>query len=84
MIDRAAEAIHRRKMEMPAILALEMHKPLSFVGSQAALVFSPFLVPIFGYDKVNDFSRLFSKRENIERLLDRLDRLRTEKPEASE
>lgn len=84
LILKAADSIHRRKLEMPAILALEMHKPLSFLGSQAALAFSPFLVPIFGFDGVNNYSRLFSKRENVERLLDRLDRLRSQPEEASE
>ncbi|MCW5942962.1 MAG: hypothetical protein KIS66_12065 [Fimbriimonadaceae bacterium] len=51
------------------MLFLEMHKPLSYVGSQAAVAFAPFLVPILGFDKVNDYSRLFAKREYVERLL---------------
>lgn len=73
LLDRTAHEIKRRKMEAPAILFFEMHKPLAFVGSQAALVFSPFLVPFIGFDRVNDYTRLFSKRENIESLLKRLE-----------
>lgn len=53
---------------------LEMHKPLGFLASQAAIVFSPFLVPLVGFDRVNDYSRLFAKRDNIERLLEELER----------
>lgn len=73
LVDRAAAEIRKRKMELPAILMLELHKPLSYVGSQAAIVFSPFLVPFLGFDFTNDFSRLFSDKDNVERLLNRLE-----------
>lgn len=78
VIDNAAEMIRKRKLEAPAIMALEMHKPLAFLGGHAAVAFSPFLVPFFGFDKVNDYSRVFAKRENVEKLLRKLE----EKPDA--
>lgn len=74
LIDRAADKIVRRGLSTPAVLFFEMHKPLSFIGSQAAVAFSPFLVPFLGFDGVNDYTRLFAKRENVERLLERLER----------
>lgn len=74
LIERAASAIERRKLQVPAILLFEMHKPLSFLGSQAAMVFSPFIVPFLGFDSVNDYTRLFSKRDSVERLLLRLEK----------
>ncbi len=74
LIEKAAEAIEKRGLNTPAVLMLEMHKPLAFIGSQTAITFSPFIVPFLGFDGVNDYTRLFAKRENIERLLDRLDR----------
>ncbi len=74
LLDRAADKILRRGLATPAVLLFEMHKPLSFVGSQAAVAFSPFLVPFLGFDRVNDYTRLFSKRENVDRLLERLER----------
>jgi hypothetical protein len=49
-----------------------MHKPLAFVGANAAVALSPFLTPFFGYENVGKFSAIFQKRENIEKLLDRL------------
>jgi hypothetical protein len=74
LLDKAASEIRKRKLEAPAILMLELHKPVAYVGSHAAIAFSPFLVPFLGYDNINNYSRLFSKKENIERLLQRLDR----------
>jgi len=73
LIEKAASEIKRRKLEVPAVLLFEMHKPLSYIGSQAAIVFSPFLVPFLGFDAVNNYSRLFSKRDSIERLLRRIE-----------
>lgn len=73
LIEKAAHEIKKRKLELPAILMIEMHKPLSYIGSQAAIVFSPFLVPFLGFDNVNNYSRLLTKKENIEKLLDRIE-----------
>lgn len=60
-------------MTVPAIIAFEMHKPLAYVGSHAAVAFSPFLVPFFGFDRVNEYSQLLSSRANVERLICRLE-----------
>lgn len=74
LLDKAAHEILKRKLEMPAVLFLEMHKPLAYVGSHAALAFSPFLIPFVGFDNMNNFSRLLADRENIERLMQRLEK----------
>lgn len=80
LIEKAAGEIEKRKLTSPAILFLEMHKPLGYIGSQAAIALSPFIVPFFGFDFVNNYSRLFSKRDNIERLIVRLEKAREEAP----
>jgi hypothetical protein len=69
LIAKAAEQITRRGLAVPAILALEMHKPLAYLGSQAAVAFAPFIAPIAGYDRYHDYTRLLSKRQNVERLI---------------
>ncbi len=73
LLDKASGEILKRKLEMPAILFLEMHKPLAYIGSHAALAFSPFLVPIVGFDNVNNYTRLLSDRKNVELLMQRLE-----------
>lgn len=74
LLDKAAQEILRRKIEMPATLFLEMHKPLAYVGSHALLAFSPFLVPFVGFDNLNNYSRLLADRGNVERLIQRLEK----------
>lgn len=80
LIEKAVREITKRKLTTPAILFLEMHKPLGYIGSQAAIALSPFIVPFIGFDFVNNYSRLFAKRENIEKLIVRLESAREEAP----
>lgn len=80
LVDKAASELKKRRLEAPAILMLESHRPLANIGSQAAIVFGPFLIPFLGFDVVNDYSRLFTKQENVERLLRKLEE---ERPSAA-
>jgi len=73
LLHKAAKEIRRRKMEAPAILALESHKPLANVLAQSMIVFSGFLIPFLGFQNVNDYSRLLQKRDNVERLIELLE-----------
>jgi len=84
LIEKAAREVEKRKLEAPAILFLEMHKPLAYVGSQAAIAFAPMFGPLLGFDFVNNYSRLFAKRENVERLLQRIEAGPKEEPAGSE
>ena len=84
LIEKAATEIEKRKLEAPAILFLEMHKPLAYVGSQAGLAFAPFIAPMLGFDFVNNYSRLFAERENVERLLERIEAGPKPEPAGSE
>lgn len=74
LLDKAAAQILKRQLQAPAILMLEMHKPLARLGSQASIVFSPFLVPFLGFDNVNNYSRLMGKPGAVEALMQRLER----------
>ena len=73
LLDRAAAEIRRRRLETPAIMALELHRPLANVGANALVVFAPFAVPFFGFDGVRDASRLLRKNGNVEKLIQRLE-----------
>ena len=73
LLDKAATEIRKRRLETPAIMALELHKPLANLGANALVVFAPFAVPFFGYDGVHDVSRLLQNRANVERLIQRLE-----------
>lgn len=74
LLEKTATEVRRRKLNVPVILALEMHKPLSNIGAHAAVALAPFVAPITGYDRYNNYTRLLSKRENVEKLIQLLER----------
>lgn len=76
MIDQLAGVVGKRKLELPAILALEMHRPLGNIGSHATVAFAPFLVPFLGHDQVAGISRLLATPGGLDRLIERLDEQR--------
>jgi hypothetical protein len=75
LIDDLARKIVDRRLETPAIMFLEMHKPVAFLASQSMLVAAPFLAPMFGRDGVERYSRLFSSQDNVELLIRRIEDL---------
>jgi len=75
LLERVAGTVARRRMEVPAVLALEMHRPLSFMSSQALIVFTPLLAPAFGLENLQKLSRLLEDRSNVDRLIDRIEAL---------
>ncbi|MFW5782088.1 MAG: hypothetical protein ACOCWO_02220, partial [Candidatus Muiribacteriaceae bacterium] len=76
---RFAEKVVQYNMTAPAILFLEAYSPMSFIGSQAMLVFRPLLnvlMTMKSYDKVQT---LMEKREGIEYLIKEIERTEREK-----
>ncbi|MBX3119110.1 MAG: hypothetical protein KF784_08600 [Fimbriimonadaceae bacterium] len=74
LVSKAAHEIKKRHMEAPAILFLEMNRPLSNIAAQTSIVFSPFLVPLIGFENLDNYSQVFSKRENVELLIQELEK----------
>jgi hypothetical protein len=75
VVERVASDIVRRGLQTPAILLLESHKPLAGVIGHASVIFAPLALPLVGFDRYTDLSRLISRRENVERLLRRIEAL---------
>lgn len=78
IIEWAAQQIHKRGLTTPAVFFIEMNRPLSYVGGQAAHFFSPFVNAIFDSQLATEVGHLMSDRKNIDRLIDRLEELTRE------
>jgi ABC-type Zn2+ transport system substrate-binding protein/surface adhesin len=80
-IEKVAQKIHEYEMETAAILLLESSKPLVWVGGEMGRFFITPFVPIIS-DKwgvtSEKFFLVFEKRENIEKLLKRVEQLAQE------
>jgi len=86
IIESMARDVVRRRLETTAVLFLETNKPLSFVASQALVVGTPLLAPLFGVDTMRRYSGLLRSRDNIEKLIRRIEELASEreKPNSKE
>lgn len=76
LLERAAQEVVRRRLEVPTILALELHRPLAFLSSQALVVFTPLLAPAFGWQNLQKLTLLLEDRANLDRLIDRIEAIR--------
>jgi len=78
MIDALARKVVARRLETPAIFILESHQPLSFVISQSLLLSAPVLGTFFGFGAVNRWAHILEDRENVTRLVQRIEALAAE------
>ena len=73
LIESAAQRVARYRLQGPAVLFLEMHKPLAGIASQFVHFVSPFMAPFLGISRLEDLALLLSRRDYVDRLIDRLD-----------
>ena len=81
VLDMISKKIVDRGLEAPAVLFLEMHKPLSYIASQSVMVAMPLLGPFLGAQTMADFSKILKDRENIDLLITRIEDMAASKDE---
>ena len=69
LMNRFAYEVERRGMSVPAIMFLEMHRPMSFVMSSMMITVSPLMKLFFTAEQYDRVSELMESRENVERLI---------------
>ncbi len=77
-VDKAATKIVDLGMEMPVVLFLEAHKPVTFFINQLFIFLAPILAPIFG-GRTEEVAKFFEEKENIEKLIRRIEEKAEEK-----
>lgn len=78
ILDRIAKKVVYWKMTTPAILFLESVKPMNYVGSQMLVFFEPFVQTLFNVKEYNEFIKIVEERENVERLLVKIEKFDAE------
>jgi hypothetical protein len=81
LIDRIAQRVVEMGMSVPAVIFLEMTKPLSFVGSQVMVFFGPFVQAFFTIKDYYRFTEMVEDRINIEYLMQRIEFFEDQKKE---
>jgi hypothetical protein len=75
LMAKIAAKVIQWQMAIPAIMFLESMKPLNWIGSQAMVFFEPFVSAIFNVRQYNIFRGMMERRENMERLLQKIEEL---------
>ena len=75
VLDKVASFIVERGLEAPALMFLEMHRPLANIGGHALLMASPLLGPIVGMPRVEALYRALSKPGGLDYLIERIEEL---------
>ena len=73
-IEHLARQVGRWRLESPAILFLEVTKPLSFIASQGLLLCEPLLSFLVKEPRISEYADLLSDRSSVERLISCLER----------
>ena len=81
ILDKIAKKVVYWRMTTPAVLFLESVKPMNFVGSQMLVFFEPFVQALFNVKEYNEFIKIMEERENVERLLVKIEKFDAEMAE---
>ncbi len=73
LVERLAVAIVRRRLEGPALIALECSRPLNFVASQFLLFISPLAELVFPREEYREVMGYLERRESVELLCRRIE-----------
>ena len=73
IVDTVAKAVVRRNMTTPALMALEMGRPLNFVASQAIHFFRPIISVVLDGPSIKEFATFLEQRGSVEYLCRRLE-----------
>ena len=74
-VDIICREIVSRHLTTPALMALEMSRPLSYIGSQALHCFSPFVSALTDSDRHEHFAQFLEHRGSIEYICQRIEEL---------
>jgi hypothetical protein len=75
LLHKVAQKVVRWKMSVPAILFLESVKPLNYLGSQMMVFFEPFVQTVFTWKDYDQYRIIMEERENVEKLLQKIEEL---------
>ena len=73
LIEHLTKQISRWRLTMPAILLLQVTRPLSFIASQGLLLCQPLLSFVWDAPRVADYAELLADSASMDRLVARLE-----------
>jgi hypothetical protein len=78
LIDRVCGEVVRRRLSAPALLVLEMSRPLNYLSAQVLHFFHPFLTVLVDAAGYEQFTRFLERRGSMDYLAGRIEALEAE------
>jgi hypothetical protein len=78
LLDRLAARVVELRMEVPAVLALESVRPLTFLTSQTMVFFEPIARALFRLPDYRHLTALVERRDAPEKLVAKIEKLADE------
>lgn len=78
IVDRVCREVVRRRLTAPALIALEMARPLNYVGAHAMHFFSPIVAALTDADGFDRFAIYLEQRGAIEFICQKLEQIEHE------
>ena len=79
LIAKVAEFVVRRKLEAPALMALESARPFNFMASQLMHFFQPTLALFLRTTELKRFAEILEHRSSIDLLVEAIEKASEEK-----
>ena len=73
LANRLADTVHRHGLRMPALIALDAGRPLSFLFGQFLWIMQPVLGLFFTGDSINELAVLLEDPASMDLLIDKLE-----------
>lgn len=73
LLEQLSQQICRWKLALPAIVFLEVTRPLSFLASQTLLLCQPLINAFYEAPQIAGYAELLADRTNLDRLVARLE-----------
>ena len=73
VVDALCAEIVRRRLTSPALMALEMSRPLNYVSAQLLHFFQPFFAAVADTTAYDQFTRFLQQRGSVDYLVERLE-----------
>ena len=73
LLERLSRQICRWRLALPAIVLLQVTRPLSFIASQTLLLCQPLISAFYEAPQITGYADLLADRANLDRLVARLE-----------
>lgn len=73
LVEHLSQQIGRWRLTLPAIVFLQVTRPLSFIASQALLLCQPLISAFYDAPEIAGYADLLADRANVDRLVTRLE-----------